>query len=159
MLRSLQRSRWLLPLALQVLAMHAGPLPARAQPDDADEEANCARVSQMVEANSAPAFQQLERLAQQRFGKSFSELTVDQIIVISSQSKVTGRQPTAEQQRLAQRCDAYGKRKEARESAGAGLASLDGSVYYLVRWGREQVLGLGCSCPAFQLGEIGRAHV
>jgi hypothetical protein len=30
----------------------------------------------------------------------------------------------------------HGQRKAARESAAAGLASLDGGTYFLVRWGQ-----------------------
>jgi hypothetical protein len=156
--------RWLrlpllrLPLLLPLLAIQPGLAPAGAQPSEADEEANCARVSQLVEANAAPAFQDLERLARKHFGRSFAELTVEQVVQISGLSKVTGLQPTAEQDRLAQRCVAYGQRKAARESAAAGLASLDGASYFLVRWGREQVLGLGCSCPDFKLGGEDHAH-
>lgn len=147
-----------LPLLLPLLAIPPGLAPASAQPSQADEEANCARVTQMVEANAAPAFQELERLARRHFGRSFAELTVEQVIQISRLSKVTGLQPTAEQDRLAQRCVAHGQRKAARESAAAGLASLDGASYLLVRWGREQVLGLGCSCPDFKLGGEDHSH-
>ncbi len=37
----------------------------------------------------------------------------------------------------------YGQHKAARESAAAGLASLDGGIYFLVRWGRKQMFDLG----------------
>jgi hypothetical protein len=37
----------------------------------------------------------------------------------------------------------YRQRKAAPESAAAGLASLDGGICFLVRWGRKQVFDLG----------------
>lgn len=128
------------------------------QLEAAAEEANCARVSQLVEANAEPAMLELERLARQRFGRGFSELTPEQLIQITRLSKVEGRQATAEQERLAARCDAYRQRQQARQSAAAGFSSLAMGASFLERWGREQVGGLGCSCPDFQLGGEDHAH-
>lgn len=128
------------------------------QLEAAAEEANCARVSQLLEANAEPAMLELERLARQRFGRGFSELTPEQLIQITRLSKVEGRQATAEQERLAARCDAYRQRQQARQSAAAGLSSLAVGASFLERWGREQVGGLGCSCPDFQLGGEDHAH-
>ena len=62
------------------------------QLEAAAEEANCARVSQLVEANAEPAMLELERLARQRFGRGFSDLTPEQLIQITRLSKVEGRQ-------------------------------------------------------------------
>ena len=53
----------ILPLGL---ALGAGgwTLAAHGAPSEAEEEANCARVAQVTEENSAPVLQALERLAQ-----------------------------------------------------------------------------------------------
>ena len=86
---------------LLLLAIPLAPAAAQIRPGDAEEEANCARVSQMVEANSAPVLQELERLARQRFGRRFDELTPEQLIQLTRVARVEGRQETAEQERLA----------------------------------------------------------
>jgi hypothetical protein len=145
--------RWLSLLLL--LAIPLSPAAAQIRPGDAEEEANCARLSQMVEANAAPVLQELERLARQRFGRRFDELTPEQMMQLTRVARVEGRQETAEQERMARRCDAYRQRTLARQSAAAGLGSLSGAAYFLERWGREQVMGLGCTCPDFRLGGEG----
>jgi hypothetical protein len=154
----MRTSPWSWLSLLLLLAIPLAPAAAQIRPGDAEEEANCARVSQMVEANSAPVLQELERLARQRFGRRFDELTPEQLIQLTRVARVEGRQETAEQERLARRCDAYRQRTLARQSAAAGLGSLSGAASFLERWGQEQVMGLGCTCPDFRLGGEDHDH-
>ncbi|MCS5700487.1 gluconate 2-dehydrogenase subunit 3 family protein [Cyanobium sp. FGCU-52] len=124
--------------------------PVRAAPWDAEEQANCDRVSQIVEENSAPVLEALERQARERFGRSFAELSPEQMVQLSMSSGAEGRQMTEAQQRLQDRCTTYQQRVMAKESAAAGFRSLFSAQSLLDRWGRERVAGLGCSCPDFR---------
>jgi len=137
-------------LAVPLGWLASGSAPLRAAPSEAEEEANCARVNQFVEANAAPALEALDRLARQRYGRGFTELTPEQVEVVARGSTVSGRQMTAEQERLRERCAAYQRRVIARQSATRGITSLFGSQGLLDRWGRERVGGLGCECPDFR---------
>jgi hypothetical protein len=126
--------------------------PVLAGAGDAEEQANCDRVSQIVDGNAAPVLEALERQARERFGRSFAELTQEQMVQLAMSTQAQGRQMTAEQQRLQDRCAAYQQRVRARESAAAGLRSLFTAQGLLDRWGRERAAGLGCSCPDFRPG-------
>ena len=141
-------------LALLLLAPPLGgtwwATPARSAPSDAEEEANCARVSQVTAENAAPVLQVLERLARERYGRGFSELTPEQVVQLSQGANVEGGQMTAAQEQMAERCAAYQQRKIAKDSATGGFRSLYSAAGLLDRWGRERVAGLGCSCPGFQ---------
>lgn len=138
-------------LASQLLLVAHSGAPGRAAPNDAEEQANCEQVTRDVTENSAPVLEALERLAQQRHGRSFSELTPEQMMQLSLTARVAGKPMTLAQQRMEERCTAYQRRKGAMASAAAGFPSLFTAAYYLDRWGRESVAGLGCSCPGFPL--------
>lgn len=125
---------------------------ARGMPSDAQEQANCDRVSQITEANAAPVMATLERLARERFGRGFSELSPEQVVQLAQGANVEGHQMTAAQERMAERCAAYQQRQMAKSAAAGGFRSLLIAQGYLDRWGRERVAGLGCSCPDFQMG-------
>lgn len=129
----------------------AGERFARSTPTDAEEQANCDRVSQLVEENSAPVKEALERLARERFGLSFSELSPEQVVQLALAANGEGRQMTAAQDQMQQRCAAYQQRQLAKSSAAGGFRSLFVAQGYLDRWGRERLAGLGCSCPDFQV--------
>jgi len=120
-------------------------------PLDAEEQANCDRVSRIVEENSAPVREALERLARQRFGRGLSELSPEQLMQLSLAAPVEGRQMTAAQQQTEDRCAAYQQRQIAKDSAAGGLRSLASAQGFLDRWGRERVAGIGCSCADFRL--------
>jgi len=124
--------------------------PARGAPSDAEEEANCARVSQVTAENAAPVMEALERLARERYGRGFSELTPEQVVQLSLAANVEGRQMSAAQEQMAERCAAYQQRQIAKDSATGGFRSLFSAQGLLDRWGRERLAGLGCSCPGFQ---------
>ncbi|MFN6338587.1 MAG: hypothetical protein ACK41W_07670, partial [Cyanobacteriota bacterium] len=83
-------------LAVPLGWLASGSAPLRAAPSEAEEEANCARVNQFVEANAAPALEALDRLARQRYGRGFTELTPEQVEVVARGSTVSGRQMTAD---------------------------------------------------------------
>ena len=57
---------------------------------DAEEQANCDRVSQSVDANAAPLLEGLERQARQRFGRSFAELSPEEVVQLSMSIQVQG---------------------------------------------------------------------
>lgn len=141
----------LLPRLLLALVVAAGSeAPVPAVPWDAEEQANCERVSRSVEADSAPVREALERLARERFGRSFAELSMDQVVQLSMAANVEGRPTAAAQERLQERCAAYQQRVMAKESAAAGFRSLVTAQGLLDRWGRERVAGLACTCPGFR---------
>ena len=123
----------------------------RAALSEAEEEANCQRVSQIVIANSAPVQEALERLARQRYGRAFFELSPEQLMALAMAANVEGRPMTAAQQQMEERCAAHQKRGMAKASAAAGLRSLFVAQGYLDRWGRERLAGSGCDCPGFRL--------
>ena len=150
--RKRHRKVILQPLLLQLLAMWIGPVttPAYALPLDAEEQANCDRVSRILEENSAPVNEALERLARQRFGRGFSELSPDQMMQLSLGANLEVRQLTASQQKMQDRCAASQQRQMAKDSAAGGLRSLATAQGYLDRWGREKIAGLGCSCADFR---------
>lgn len=129
---------------------HSQPREGRAALSEAEEEANCQRVSQTVTANSAPVQEALERLARQRYGRSLSELSPEQLMALAMAATVEGRPMTAAQQRMEERCAAWKQRVMAKESAAGGLRSLFGAQGFLDRWGRERLAGLGCDCPGFR---------
>ena len=139
------------PLAALALAAAFGAVAARALPLDPEEQANCERVSQITNDNAAPVMEALERLARERYGRSFAELTADQVVALSRLVNVEGRQMTATQQRIQDRCEAAQQRMIAKESTAGGFRSLFGAQSYLDRWGQERLAGLGCSCPGFQV--------
>ncbi|MGB5134904.1 MAG: hypothetical protein WBN89_06990 [Prochlorococcaceae cyanobacterium] len=140
------------PLLVQVWVGWVGAVggPVRAVPLDAEEQANCDRVSRIVEANSAPVQEALERLARQRFGRGLSELSPEQLMQLSLAANVEGRQMTAAQQQMQDRCAAYQQRQMAKDSAAGGFRSLFSAQTFLDRWGQERVAGLGCSCADFR---------
>ena len=144
-------SRLLVVLLLQPLAAAWSADSAHAAPSDAVEEANCEQVSRIKSENSAPVMEALERLARERYGRGFSDLTPEQVVQLSLTANLEERQMMPAQQRLEERCSAYQQRKMARDSAAGGLRSLFTAQGYLDRWGHEQLAGLGCSCPGFQL--------
>lgn len=131
---------------------HSQPRQARPAPSDAKEEANCQRVSEIVTANAAPVQEALERLARQRYGRPFSEVSPEQLMALAMAANVEGRPMTAAQERMEERCAAWQRQVRARESAGGGLRSLFSAQGFLDRWGRERVGGVGCDCPGFRLG-------
>jgi hypothetical protein len=143
---------WWGPLALllSLLVVDGLVAPLRAASWDAEEQANCDRVSQIVEDNSASVREALERQARQRFGRSFAELSPEQMVQLSMTSGVEGRPMTAAQESQQERCAAYQQRVMAKEAAAAGFRSLFSAQSLLDRWGRERVAGLGCSCPDFR---------
>jgi hypothetical protein len=94
-------------LALLLAAAQSGPAPAQPRPGPVEEEANCVRVAAMVEANAAPVLRELERLARQRHGRGFAALDPEQVLELTRLVGVTGRQATAEQERLSRRCDTW----------------------------------------------------
>ncbi|WP_043325754.1 hypothetical protein [Cyanobium gracile] len=118
-------------------------------PSDAEEEANCQRVSEIVTANAAPVQEALERLAWQRYGRPFSELSPEQLMGLATAANVEGRPMTTAQERMGERCAAWQQRVMAKESAAGGLRSLFSAQGLLDRWGRERAAGLGCDCPGF----------
>lgn len=128
------------------------PRQARPAPSDAEEEANCQRVSEIVTANSAPVQEALERLARQRYGRPFSDLSPEQLMALAMAANVEGRPMTAAQERMEERCAAWQRQVRARESAAGGLRSLFSAQGFFDRWGRERVGGVGCDCPGFRLG-------
>lgn len=129
---------------------HSLPSEGRATPGEAEEEANCQRVSQIVTANSAPVLDALESLARQRYGRAFSELTPEQVMALAMAARVEGRPMTAAQRRMEERCAAWQQRVMAKESAAGGLRSLFSAQALLEGWGRERLAGLGCDCPGFR---------
>lgn len=129
---------------------HSLPGEGRATSGEAEEEANCQRVSQIVTANSAPVQEALESLARQRYGRAFSELTPEQVMALAMAARVEGRPMTAAQRRMEERCAAWQQRVIAKESAAGGLRSLFSAQALLDRWGRERLAGLGCDCPGFR---------
>jgi hypothetical protein len=129
---------------------HSQPREGRAALSEAEEEANCQRVSQIVTANSAPVQEALEWLARQRYGRGFFELSPEQVMALAMAAKVEGRPMTAAQQQMEERCAAHQQRGMAKESAAGGLRSLFGAQGFLDRWGRERLAGLGCDCPGFR---------
>lgn len=141
---------WLMLLAGLMVTLSGASVPARSQLSDVEEEANCRRVSTLVDDNSAPVKDALERLARERFGRSLSELSPEQLVQLAMGANVEGRQMTAAQERLQERCDAYRQRVIARQSAAAGIRSLYIAQGYLERWGLERVAGLGCTCADFR---------
>lgn len=155
--KTMQRStQWWPALPLLLLAGQlslaanlAGP--SHSAPSDAEEEAVCEQVSRNTTENSAPVMEALERLARQRYGRPFSELTPEQVMQLAMVADVQGREMTPAQQRLQDRCSAYQQRRIAQESAAGGFRSLLTAQGYLDRWGQEQVAGLGCTCPGFPL--------
>jgi hypothetical protein len=64
---------WLMLLAGLMVTLSGASVPARSQLSDVEEEANCRRVSTLVDDNSAPVKDALERLARERFGRSLSD--------------------------------------------------------------------------------------
>lgn len=132
---------------------HSLPTEGRTALSEEEEEANCRRVSQIVTANSAPVHEALETLARQRYGRSFSELTPEQVMALATAARVEGRPMTADQRRLEERCAAWQQRVIAKESAAGGLRSLFSAQALLERWGRERLAGLGCDCPGFRPAE------
>ena len=72
-------------------------------------------------------------------------------VALSRLVNVEGRQMTATQQRIQDRCEAAQQRMIAKESTAGGFRSLFGAQSYLDRWGQERLAGLGCSCPGFQV--------
>ena len=140
---------WFVVLGVSVPS-HSLPSEGRATPSEAEEEANCQRVSQIVTANSAPVQEALESLARQRYGRAFSELTPEQVMALAmAPTAVQGRPMTAAQRRMEERCAAWQQRVMAKESAAGGLRSLFSAQALLDRWGRERLAGLGCDCPGF----------
>jgi hypothetical protein len=139
------------PLLLPLLAGWIGAVttPVYALPLDAEEQANCDRVSRILEENSAPVDEAMEQLARQRFGRGFSELSPDQMMQLSLGTNLEVRQLTASQQKMQDRCAASQQRQMAKDSAAGGLRSLFSAQGYLDRWGREKIAGLGCRCADF----------
>lgn len=129
---------------------HSQPSEGREAPSEAEEEANCQRVSEIVTAHSAPVQEALQSLARQRYGRAFSELTPEQVITLAMAARVEGRPMTAAQRRMEERCVAWQQRVIAKESAAGGLRSLFSAQGLLDRWGRERLAGLGCDCPGFR---------
>ncbi|WP_254944568.1 gluconate 2-dehydrogenase subunit 3 family protein [Cyanobium sp. AMD-g] len=129
---------------------HSLPSEGRATLSEAEEEANCRRVSQIVTAHSAPVLAALESLARQRYGRSFSELTPEQAMTLAMAARVEGRPMSAAQRRMEERCAAWQQRVMAKESAAGGQRSLFSAQALLDRWGRERLAGLGCDCPGFR---------
>ena len=129
---------------------HSQARQGRAALSEAEEEANCQRVSQIVTANAAPVQEALERLARQRYGRSFFELSPEQLMALAMAANVEGRPMTAAQQQMEERCAAHQQRGMAKASAAAGLRSLFVAQGYLDRWGRERLAGSGCDCPRFR---------
>ena len=129
---------------------HSQARQGRAALSEAEEEANCQRISQIVTANAAPVQEALERLARQRYGRSFFELSPEQLMALAMAANVEGRPMTAAQQQMEERCAAHQQRGMAKESAAAGLRSLFVAQGYLDRWGRERLAGSGCDCPGFR---------
>lgn len=145
--------QWVGPLVVVLasellLLAHTGT-PSRAAPSDAEEQTNCEQVRRNATSHSAPVLEVLERLAQQRHGRSFAELTPEQMMQLSLTGKLAVKPITTEQRRMEERCTAYQRRRGAMASAAAGFSSLFTAAYYLNIWGRESVAGLGCSCPGF----------
>ncbi|MBM5823156.1 MAG: gluconate 2-dehydrogenase subunit 3 family protein [Cyanobacteria bacterium K_Offshore_surface_m2_011] len=130
---------------------HSQPSQGPAGPSEAEEAANCERVSQIVTANSASVQEALEARARQRYGRAFAELSPEQMMAVSMAAGAEGRPLTADQRRLEERCAAWQRRVAARESTAAGLRSLFSAQAFLDRWGRERLAGLGCECPGFRL--------
>jgi hypothetical protein len=141
------------PLLLPLLAGWIGAVttPVYALPLDAEEQANCDQVSRILEENSAPVAEAMERLACQRFGRGFSELSPDQMMQLSLGANLEVRQLTASQQKMQDRCAASQQRQMAKDSAAGGLRSLFSAQGYLDRWGREKLAGFGCRCTDFRL--------
>ncbi|MDM7954241.1 MAG: hypothetical protein QUV07_13645 [Cyanobium sp. CZS 25K] len=83
-------------LLLAGFAAFGAPSPCLGQPtgaggpSDAEEEANCRRVSEIVTANSAPVQEALERLARQRYGRPFSELSPEQLMALAMAANAEG---------------------------------------------------------------------
>jgi len=129
---------------------HSQSRQGRAALSEAEEEANCQRVSQIATANSAPVQEALEGLARQRYGRSFFELSPEQLMALAMAANLQGRPMTAAQQQMEERCAAHQQRGMAKASAAAGLRSLFVAQGYLDRWGRERLAGSGCDCPGFR---------
>jgi hypothetical protein len=112
---------------------HSQSRQGRAALSEAEEEANCQRVSQIVTANSAPVQEALEGLARQRYGRAFSELSPEQLMALAMAANVAGRPMTAAQQQMEERCAAHQQRLMAKESAAGGLPSLFSAQGFLDR--------------------------
>lgn len=161
--QAMNNRRWQPPgwvaflLVVSCFAVLGTPSPSQSEPregraalSEAEEDANCQQVSQIVTENSAPVQEALERLARQRYGRAFFELGPEQVMALAMAANVEGRPMTAAQRQMEERCAAHQQRGMAKASAAGGLRSLFGAQGFLDRWGRERLAGLGCDCPGFR---------